>query len=107
IISIFVALASTLYSVSSWQRTRKKNKIDVYYNKLISIRGKINSLTCSEEADILLEEVKHIQEETVELVVREKLMADESFSIFLNLSKMISDEITATCQHYKSSEALF
>ena len=107
IISIFVALASTLYSVSSWQKTRKKNKIDVYYNKLIAIRGKINSLTCSEEADILLEEVKQIQEETVELVVREKLMADESFSIFLNLSKMIADEIIATYQHYKSSEALF
>ncbi|MEM1408512.1 MAG: hypothetical protein AAGG59_17140, partial [Bacteroidota bacterium] len=81
-----------------WQKTRKKNKIDVYYNKLITIRGKIRAITCSGEADALLEEVKNIQEETVELVVREKLMADESFSIFLNLSKMISDEITATHQ---------
>ncbi|MEM8566186.1 MAG: hypothetical protein AAGF85_06965, partial [Bacteroidota bacterium] len=106
IISIFVALASTVYSVSRWQETRKKNKIDVYYNKLMDIRRKVNSLTCSKDGDDLLEEVKAIQEETVELVVHEKLMADESFSIFLNLSKIITEEIVSSCECYKSQESV-
>ena len=52
-------------------------------------------LETQEHADKLLESVRSIQAETIQLVTREKLLADESFSIFLNLSKIITDEITA------------
>lgn len=106
IISIFVALASTVYSVSRWQKSRKKDKIDVYYKKLLAIRAQIGALACSTDGDALLEEVKAIQEETVGLVVHEKLMADESFSIFLNLSKIITEEIMDSCKRYKSEESV-
>ncbi|TRX56288.1 hypothetical protein FNH22_16750 [Fulvivirga sp. M361] len=95
IISIFVALISTLYSISRWQRTKKKNKIDVYYNKLILLRNRIADLTEIGETKQMLREVKMTQEETINLVIKEKLLADESFSIFLNLSKIVTDEITS------------
>ena len=41
----------------------------------------------------LLKALTSLQEETISLVVQEKLLADESFSIFLNLSKIIMEEI--------------
>lgn len=95
IISILVALVSTLYYISRWQRMKKKNKIDIYYNKLITLRNQIGDLNEVGQAKQMLKEVKMTQEETINLVVEEKLMADESFSIFLNLSKIVMDEVNA------------
>src|SRR5579859_5915561 len=93
IISVFVALASSLYTFSQWQRTRKKNKIDIYYKELLRHRGQIAAASSMGRLRVLEETIKTIQEETIDLVVHEKLMADESFSIFLNLSKIVMDEI--------------
>jgi len=98
IISIFVALASLLYSVSKWQKAKKKNKIDVFYNQLMAVRAEASDIVTPEDAERLLASVRNIQAETIALVTREKLMADESFSIFLNLSKIITDEIIAKKQ---------
>lgn len=93
IISVFVALASTIFTVGSWQRTRKKNKIDVYYQKIVLIRAEIENIEKASSANALVKAIKNIQEETIELVVKEKLLADETFSIFLNLSKLVTEEI--------------
>jgi TRAP-type uncharacterized transport system substrate-binding protein len=93
IISVFVALASSLYTFSQWQKTRKKNKIDIYYKELLRLRGQVPAANSIEDIKALEETIKTTQEETIDLVVKEKLMADESFSIFLNLSKIIMDEI--------------
>lgn len=95
IISIFVALASLLYSISKWQKAKKKNKIDVFYKQLMAVRLEITNIANQEDVNRLLAEVRSIQAETIGLVTREKLLADESFSIFLNLSKIITDEISA------------
>ena len=93
IISVFLMLASGVFTVSRWQRARKKTKIDVYYKKLIQVRNHIQTANSAEELKTLEVSLKSIQEETIHLVVREKLMADETFSIFLNLSKIVMDEI--------------
>ncbi len=93
-ISILLALASAIYSIARWQRLKKKNRIDVYYNKLIGMRKKIPLANTAEKIDQLDQELKSIQEETIRLVTSEDLLADESFSIFLNLSRLIRDEIT-------------
>ncbi len=100
-ITLLVALASTLYSVAKWQKQRKKNKIDVYYQKLIVIRKKTQAAKFNDLLAIKTE-LHDIQEETIDLVTREKLLADESFLIFLNLSKIINDEIE---QKYANSLA--
>ncbi|NOS92227.1 MAG: hypothetical protein HOP30_09920 [Cyclobacteriaceae bacterium] len=101
IISVFVALASSLYTFTQWQKTRKKNKIDVYYQKLLYHRVQIKAANSIKTLSDLEEIIKSIQEETINLVVREKLLADESFSIFLHLSKIILEEI-----YFKKNELL-
>lgn len=93
IVTILVALASTLYTIRKWQLQKKKNKVDIYYQKLISIRKRTQT---AEHTKILVElksELQATQEETIDLVTKEKLLADESFVIFLNLSKIVNDEI--------------
>ena len=93
IVTILVALASTLYTIRKWQLQKKKNKIDVYYHRLISIRRKAQIAENTEALLALKMELQATQEETIDLVTREKLMADDSFVIFLNLSKIVNDAI--------------
>jgi TRAP-type uncharacterized transport system substrate-binding protein len=99
IVTLLVTLASTVYTIRKWQLQKKKNKIDVYYQRLISIRQKIQS---AQHADVLVAlraELQAAQEDTIDLVTKEKLLADDSFVIFLNLSKIVSDEIDKK-QHF-------
>ncbi len=93
IISIFVGLASALYSISQWQRARKKNKVDVYYKRLIGLRRQIHEIRTISEASTMAELLKSILDETFDLVIEEKLMADSSFLIFLNLSTIVMDDV--------------
>jgi TRAP-type uncharacterized transport system substrate-binding protein len=93
VVTIMVALASTLYTISQWQRQRKKNKIDVYYQRIMALRKETHTSYTASSLQELKTKLEQIQEETIDLVTREKLMADDSFVIFLNLSKIVSEEI--------------
>lgn len=93
IVSIILALGSTLYSIGKWQEQKKKNKIDVYYQKLILIRKKTQEASSMEALLALKVDLQDTQERAIDLVTKEKLLADESFVIFLNLSKIVTDEI--------------
>ena len=100
IVTIMVALASTLYTITKWQLQKMKNKIDVYYQRLISIRKRTQVAESNEVLLSLKGELQATQEETIDLVTKEKLMADESFVIFLNLSKIVNDEIEKKQLHF-------
>ena len=93
IISIFVALGSMLYTLAQWNKTKKKNKIDIYYKKLLILRNRVSQVTSREEADEIAQKIRNIQQETMGLVIGEKLFADESFSIFLDLSRIVAEEV--------------
>ena len=93
IITILVTLASLGYTLRKWQQQKKKDKIDVYYQRLIAIRRKVQVAESTEGLLALKVELQTTQEETIDLVTREKLLADDSFVIFLNLSKIVSEEI--------------
>ncbi len=102
IVTVIVAFASSFYTFSQWQKSRKKNKIDAYYKELLAFRARIVPMETAEELNSLQKALKQLQEETINLVVREKLLADESFSIFLNLSKIVMEEIQSRKQEIKS-----
>jgi len=94
IISIFVAIISTVYTIAQWQKSRKKNKVDVYYAMLIDLREQIPLIESINETISIEREIKRIHKETFDLLIDEKLLADESFTILLNLSKIIKTELT-------------
>lgn len=93
VVTILVALASTLYTIRKWQLQRKKNKIDAYYQRLITIRRKTQAADNADILTALKGELETTLNETIDLVTSEKLLADESFVIFLNLSKIVDDDI--------------
>ena len=93
VVAILVALASSLFTIAKWQHNKKKNKVDVYYQKLITIHKQARESTSFQDLDRLKMQLQAMQEETVDLVAREKLAADESFLIYLNLFKIVDDEL--------------
>jgi TRAP-type uncharacterized transport system substrate-binding protein len=93
IITIVVTLTSTLYTIRKWQLQKKRNKIDVYYQRLISIRRNAQLADSAEILHALKNELHATHEETMELVTNEKLLADTSYMIFLNLLKIANEEI--------------
>jgi hypothetical protein len=95
VVTILIALASTLYTLAQWQQQHKKNKIDGYYQKLVTLRRRIPLAQSKADLEDLKNELRAIHEETIDLVTREKLMANESFVIFLNFSRMVNDDINS------------
>lgn len=93
VVSIFVALASTVYTISQWRGNRKKNKLDLFYLKLIHYRKQISQLKSIQELQSLHQSLKNIQDMVLELVAQEKIETDESLTIFLNLYKIVDEEI--------------
>ncbi len=93
IVSIFVALASSIYTITQLRDKRRKNKIDVYYSKLIHYRKKIEATAKAEELKQIEFELNNLLEVTLDLVAREKIAADESFLIFLDVSKIVMKEL--------------
>lgn len=82
LVSVFVALASSIYTITQWREKRRKNKIDVYYSKLLTYRKQVNEATKIEQLQKIEAELNLLLETTLDLVAREKIAADESFLIF-------------------------
>ena len=85
LITITVLLFGAFTSFSNWQKQRKKDRIDIYYQKVISLdRNIINAKTESDLHNIEIE-LFAIRDEAFDLLIKEKLSADESFNIFLRV----------------------
>ena len=90
--SILLAVGTGAFTFYNFRKSRKKDKIDVYYISLTTLRQRIPNLKKELELEMLLSEVKNMQNETIDLVVKEKLNADESFLIFFHLSQLVIQE---------------
>jgi TRAP-type uncharacterized transport system substrate-binding protein len=93
LVSVFVALASSIYTITQWREKRRKNKIDVYYSKLLTYRKQVNEAAKIEQLQKIEAELNLLLETTLDLVAREKIAADESFLIFLDVSKIVTKEV--------------
>jgi hypothetical protein len=91
--SILLALASGLFTLSKIREQKKKDHIDEYYHKLLQIRREIPSVNSKKQGEEVLSQIRELQERTMQLVIEEKLLANESFTIFLNLSNILSEEV--------------
>lgn len=91
--SVFVASVSALIAFWRWRLQRKKDRIDIFYTKLIAVRKTIEDFDSGEQCSAAAERVKALQNEAFELLINEKVSADESFRIFITLSKDIEGEI--------------
>jgi hypothetical protein len=92
-VTILLALLSGTIAATRIYSIRRKNRVDQFYADVIAIRKTISNNSSSEERRAAITEVRILQTRAFDLLINEKLAADESFSIFVTLSNNIIDEL--------------
>ena len=93
VVTIFFAMLSGLYAAVRIYNIRRKNRIDRFYSAAIGFRKSMNNKMPPAERQEMISSVRDLQHEAFEMLVDEKLAADESFRIFITLSNDIIDDL--------------
>ena len=91
-LTLLLALGSGVYSLYNYRKIKRKDKIDVYYQQLIDFRLQLSKLDDDTEIEAVLTKISSMQNETIGLIVNEKLGANDSFLVFLKLCEIVSKE---------------
>ncbi len=89
LVTLVIGLISGGYAVIQIYNRRRKNRIDGFYRDVMAIRDSINERSSAADRAAAVDRVRKLQNEAFELLMREKLAADESFRIFVTLSNDI------------------
>lgn len=96
VVTVIVALFSAGFAGIRVYRVRRKNRIDTFYTDVIAIRNSIGSSCTADERAAAVQEIRDLQNTAFEMLVDEKLAADESFRIFVSLSNDALRDLAAT-----------
>jgi TRAP-type uncharacterized transport system substrate-binding protein len=89
LVTLVIGLISGSYAVVQIYNRRRKNRIDGFYKDVMAIRDSINERSTANERAAAVERVRELQNTAFDMLIREKLAADESFRIFVTLSNDI------------------
>ncbi len=103
--SILVAITSGLVSLSRWQRQKKKDRVDVFYKDLIDIKNSIPAIRSIKDGQIKLRRMQDSQNHAFQLLIDEKLEANESFRIYMELSKETITELKLRLRRLKTNDS--
>ena len=93
--SLIVALISGTFALYRWNQQRKKDTIDKYYSKILKVRMDINETMTETERQEAIGFIRGLEQEAFELLIDEKVSADDSFRIFITLSNDTLRELGA------------
>lgn len=93
VFTIVLALGSGLVSFGRKRRQKKKDKIDVFYEHLMQIKNQLPGISSVEMARTKIQEVKDQQDRAFKMLINEELEANDSFRIYMQLSKETIDDI--------------
>ena len=91
VFSIMVALVTGLISFSKSRIQRKKDRVDVFYKELMDIKNE--SINSVDKVKIRIEQIKRSQNKAFDMLINEELSANESFRIYMELSKETITEL--------------
>ncbi len=86
LVTILVAVISASFAGVRIYHMRRKNRIDTFYTDVIAIRNSLDESSSSEDRASAAQKIRDLQNRAFEMLVDEKLSADESFRIFISLS---------------------
>ena len=89
VVTLVIGLVSGTYAVVQIYNRRRKNRIDAFYNDVMALRDSITDDSSLSERESAVMQVKQLQNSAFEMLVNEKVAADESFRIFVTLSNDI------------------
>lgn len=105
ILSLVIAVWSGLVSLTKWQAQKKKDRIDEFYEDLINIKNKISGIKKINETIENIRKVQSSQNKAFELLISEELVANESFRIYMELSKETINELRSKLRALKNQQA--
>lgn len=85
-VTLFVALISGTFAAVNIYRIRRKNRIDVFYAEVFELRKAMDGPLSKAEKSDVIDKLHQLQKRAFDMLVDEKLAADESFRIFMALS---------------------
>jgi TRAP-type uncharacterized transport system substrate-binding protein len=91
--TLMVALVSGLIAIVKIYRIRRKNRLDEFLVEVINIRNSLKPDSSADERAAAMASIRTLQDRAFELLVDEKLAADDSFRIFTELSNNTIDRI--------------
>jgi len=95
LVTLLIALFSASYAGVRIFRMRRKNRIDRFYAATIDVRRSLKDAMNQTERKQAIARLRELQNEAFDLLVDEKLAADESFRIFITLSNDVLRQLGA------------
>lgn len=86
VVALMVALVSASVALIKVYRVRRKNRLDKFLIQVINIRNSVTPESGNAERTAAISEIRALQDYGFEQLVDEKLAADESFRIFIELT---------------------
>ena len=83
--SIFIAIVSGAAGVAKWRHLRRKNRIDSYYGRVLEVQNTWPAYTSVAECHQAIQQLRELRKTAFQLLIDEKLEANESFRIFITL----------------------
>jgi hypothetical protein len=95
LVTIVIGVISGGYALLRIYRIRRKNRIDRFYVEVIRIRDSVRPDASETEREAAIAEIRELQDRAFGMLVEERLAADESFRIFIELTNNSIDRLAA------------
>ncbi|MEM6829409.1 MAG: TAXI family TRAP transporter solute-binding subunit [Bacteroidota bacterium] len=105
IFSIVIAMIGGIVSLTKWQAQKKKDKVDEFYEELLTVKNAIPKIKEVKEGLKQIKLVQESQNRAFEMLISEELIADDSFRIYMELSKETIAELRSRMRVIKNLEA--
>ena len=92
LVTLLVGMVSGGFAMYRIYQVRQTDRIDKFLAHILGIRDSIADQPPA-EVDALRREIRDLQDEALQMLIEEKLAADESFRIFMSLSNDLVDEL--------------
>lgn len=99
--SLLIGLYSAIKSLSRWNAQRKKDRVDIFYHDLMKVKNEIDDIQDFNEAIKQIKVIKQGQNKAFKMLIDEELKADESFRIYMELSKETINELYLRAKRLK------
>ncbi len=91
--TVVLGLVSAIFGGMRLYKMRRKNLIDTFYVRAIALQRSIGERTSDKDRQRIAGEIRALQTQAFDLLVDEKLAADESFRIFITLSNDVLRQV--------------
>ncbi len=104
VFSIVIAIIGGLVSLTKWQTQKKKDKVDEFYEELLAVKNTISKISNIKEGLQKIKAVQASQNKAFEMLISEELVANDSFRIYMELSKETIGELRGRMRTIKALE---